>query len=158
MFLGAGGNTERRLDTGALMHRVDTLDITGTPTILWDLNHRPLPISDSTYDEIHAYEILEHVGRQGDWQGFFEEFDEYHRVLKPGGIMLGSVPALTSEWLWADPGHTRAISSGTLSFLVRANYGKPPMTDYRHVYKSDFKIVHLDPQPQHLWFGLQALK
>lgn len=92
-----------------------------------------LPFEDERFHEIHAYEVLEHVGRQGDYRGFFREFNEYWRVLKPKGWLIGSCPT-EEHWRWDDPGHTRCISGKTLAFLTRGLYkdlGDTPSSDYR---------------------------
>src|SRR3990167_10164320 len=46
-----------------------------------------LPFDDKTFDELAAYDSLEHWGQQGDWRGWFDEMAEYHRVRKPGGTV-----------------------------------------------------------------------
>lgn len=124
-----------------------TLDIdpTTNPDVLWDLNTLPYPFLLDEFDEIHAYEVLEHCGAQGDWRFFFAQFEELWRILKPGGKLIFSVPAPTSVWVWGDPGHTRMIHPEQMGFLSQANYaaqvGKTAMTDYRHVYSADFKVL-----------------
>jgi SAM-dependent methyltransferase len=140
-----------------------TLDVNRKvkPDVVWDLNQRPLPFEDNTFDEIHAYEVLEHIGRQGDWVAFFMEFSEYWRILKPTGLLSASVPRWDNIWAWSDPGHVRVITEGTLMFLSQPNYTNPdkgPMTDYRNVYKADFEIVHNKQQDVSLCFGLAAIK
>ena len=92
-----------------------------------------LPYLDGDFSEIHAYEVLEHVGRQGDFRGFFMEFREYWRVLKSGGFFTATVPAKGSAWDWDDPGHTRVITSRTINFLTKEMYddlGKHATSDY----------------------------
>lgn len=117
----------------------------------------------SFYTEIHAYEVLEHLGRQGDVPSFFSTFTNLWRILRPGGHVFATVPSRFSPWLWGDPGHTRAILPESLIFLSQNNYaqcdgGKSPMTDYRSVYKADFNIVHsVDDRTFHS-FILQAIK
>jgi SAM-dependent methyltransferase len=149
---------------------LETLDANPsvTPDIVWDLDYRPWcrraaePIPDDTYNEIHAYEVLEHLGRQGDYREFFAVFSEIWRVLKPGGFLAATVPSRFDQWLWGDPGHTRAILPCTLIFLCQTAYaeqaGKTPMSDYRDVYHADFDIINTwDNQHTHE-FVLQAVK
>lgn len=110
----------------------------------FDLIHERLPFDDHTFDEIHAYEILEHFGCQGDWRGFFHEWSEYYRITKPGAYFCGSVPWWRSPWAFGDPGHTRTIQPEMFVFLSQEQYtkqiGKTPMTDYRAVYQGDWML------------------
>lgn len=112
--------------------------------VLHDINDLPLPFEDESFDEIHTYHCLEHLGQQGDWRTFFRQFDDLYRILKPGGLLCIISPSLNSPWLWGDPGHTRVISSESLTFLDQAEYqrqvGKTALTDYRHVWKGDFAM------------------
>lgn len=121
---------------------------------------RVLP--DDTYDEIHAYEVLEHVGRQGDYRSFFSHFSEVWRILKPGGYLCATVPSRYSEWLWGDPGHTRAILPCMLVFLNQPTYehqqGRTAMSDYRRDFRADFNIVGSRDDHQTHTFVLQAVK
>lgn len=141
--------------------RVD-IDPATKPDLLADLNDGLPPDWIDKFDEIHAYEVLEHIGKQGDWLGFFEEFEGYWRVLKPGGYLLGSVPRHDSIWAWSDPGHTRIISAGTFAFLSQKIYardvGKSPMTDYRRVYRGDFETVFVHHDEHSIYFCLRAVK
>lgn len=149
LLIGAGNSRVKQMANKGKKEWADlvTLDLDpdSEPDVLWDLNHLPLPFEDETFEEIHAYEILEHVGQQGDWRTFFAQFTEFHRILKPGGHFFAITPAWDSLWAWSDPGHTRIISQGSIAFLEQARYadvGETPMTDYRHIYKVDFEITH----------------
>lgn len=167
LILGAGNRPSRALrlvgekfEWQPLEGEVVRLDMDEgcKPDVVWTLGTW-LPFhKNGVFDEIHAYEILEHVGKQGDWRGFFYEFAEYWRVLKPGGKLIGTVPRWDSEWAWGDPGHTRVITPGTLAFLSQAEYarqiGKTPMTDYRSVWTRDFGIESLVLGEGHLYFVL----
>lgn len=117
------------------------------PHVVWDLEDlRPLPFRDDTFDEIHAYEVLEHIGAQGDWRTLFRQFGELWRILKPGGLLIGTTPCWKSMWAWSDPSHKRVISEGTLTFLSQESYGDnkkamTPMSDFQEFWKADFQVV-----------------
>jgi SAM-dependent methyltransferase len=106
--------------------------------------------------------VLEHIGTQGDWRRFLEEFEEYWRILKPGGLLFATVPRWDTLWAWGDPGHTRVINEGTLIFLSQQAYrdqvGKTPMTDYRAWYKGNFHCVHQKNTESGFEFVLEAVK
>jgi SAM-dependent methyltransferase len=130
--------------------------------VIHDLDVHPWPFEDDSFDEVHAYCVLEHLGQQGDYRKFFADFAEIYRVLKPGGILAAHCPSWQSEWAWADPSHTRIISPGSLVFLDRAEYqrqiGKTAMTDFRWLWKGDFEPVHIDDNGDRFTFGLRAHK
>ena len=164
LVIGAGNSKTKNIfeDDNSYKNPVYLdIDESSNPDIIWDLNVRPLPFDDEEFDEIHAYEILEHIGNQGDWKGFFEEWNEYYRLLKPKGRFYGSCPSTFSPWLWGDPGHTRVINHCTLAFLVQTAYeeqvGVTAMTDYRSVYQGNFKPLHLNDDKNHFFFVLEKL-
>ena len=170
LLLGCGASREKLFNPQEPWGDLETVDIVRDhqPNWLWDLNRRPLPMADNAYDELHAYDVLEHLGQQGDYSFFFHEFSEYHRILKPNGFFCGIVPAWNSFWAWSDPGHTRVINEGTLSFLSQDHYkcvGSSPSTDYRSIYKADFRLHQYeyrgrkeDPNEKAFYFVLQAVK
>jgi SAM-dependent methyltransferase len=129
-----------------------TLDIEPShwPDVVQDLDLLPYPFEDGEFDEIHAYEVLEHCGRQGDWRFFFAQWAEFHRILKPDGYFVGSVPLPTSIWAWGDPSHTRVIPLVQLEFLSQKHYdqvGTTTSSDFRSHWKHDFAIVHAETTP-----------
>lgn len=121
-----------------------------------------LPFDDDSLSEVHGYEVLEHIGAQGDYRKLFAQFTEFWRVLKPGGLFCASCPAWHSMWAWGDPSHTRIISPGTLVFLDQSEYtrqiGKTPMSDFRHIYKADFRAVLAEERGEQFFFALEAVK
>lgn len=162
LLLGCGHdkNPRLRLEGDTNPFSIITLDMNKAcePDVVFQLGSRQLPFDEGRFDEVHAYEVLEHLGRQGDWRSFFKEFEDYWRVLKPGGLLIATVPHHTSMWAWGDPGHTRVITAGTLSFLDRTRYGKPPMTDYRAWYNADFEPVYIKEDTEHMTFAIKAHK
>lgn len=175
---GSGAGRERRVRVGNRGRgwegqKVETVDNNPNhhPDYLLDLNDlywHCLP-SDA-YDEVHAYEILEHLGRQGDYMAFFACFREIYRILKPGGHLAATVPHWRSMWAWGDPSHTRVINHGTLAFLDQMEYDKQvgvtPMSDFRSVWDGDFMVVPgstrtlrtPDGEPAVFEFVLEAIK
>lgn len=144
--------------------KLTTLDINADhkPDVVWDMTERPYPFEDSSFDELHAYEVLEHLGAQGDYESFFAEFSEFWRILKPGGVLFATVPWWQSAWAWGDPSHKRVIQPETLTYLVQEQYEKQvgitPMSDFRYIYKADFKVVYAERVEDSFYFAIQAVK
>lgn len=164
LLIGAGKSRKKRVrfsEVGPDFGDVTTLDMMGDVDVTHDLNVLPLPFPDNEFDEIHAYEVLEHCGRQGDWRFFFAQFMEFWRILKPGGYFCATVPMWDSPWAWGDPGHTRIISKDMLGFLDQEHYkqvGETSCTDYRDVWKGNFEPIGFKESDHQLAFVLRAVK
>jgi len=167
LLLGAGSRRDKMLYQPGFEHwdGLVTLDMNPThkPDVVWNMEEIPLPFEDNSADEIHAYEVLEHMGRQGDWRFFLAQFEDFWRILKPGGVFYATTPHPSSPWAFGDPGHTRLLPVETTIFLDQEEYGKQigvtPMTDYRPWYKGNFRLVFSDVTPKLTTrFALQAVK
>jgi len=166
LLLGCGRSRTKYLvlaDRPAAWEDLTTLDheATHSPDVVHDLNNPVLPFASDLFDEIHAYEVLEHLGTQGDWRFFFKQFSEFWRVLRPGGIMCGTVPLPTSIWAWGDPSHTRVLPRTAFMFLAQRFYdqvGKTNCSDFRSCYHADFDVFYLKDAGESLQFGLRAVK
>lgn len=166
LLLGAGSNRDKRIapDGQEGWHDLTTLDYepSHNPDIVHDLTVVPWPIEDDTYDEVHGYELWEHLGTQGDYKAFFAQFGEAWRILKPDGILAGSCPTYDSPWLWGDPGHTRYIGPESFVYLSQAEYheqvGRTAITDYRAHWHGDFDVAWLHRQEETMFWALRAIK
>ena len=176
LLIGCGVDRNKRLWSQGYEKWTNlvTLDINPEvkPDMVWDLEKLPYTWADgNTFDEIHAYHVLEHLGTQGDYRFFFAQFEELWRILKPDGCLAAMVPAWNDGWAWGDPGHRRIISDESLTFLSQAEYCKQldnpdktqrtPMTDYRWCYKADFVRIAqgaMDDDDETYFFVLKAIK
>lgn len=168
LLLGAGNSRERKVSIPGHegpFQNLTTLDISprANPQFVWDLNQTPWPFDDDTFDEVHAYEVLEHLGQQGDVESFFATFTEIWRILLDGGLLVGTSPMSDNPWTWGDPGHTRVISKESMTFLDQTEYtkqvGETAMSDYRSIYRADFSMLANSPVNDVSWaFILTAIK
>lgn len=167
ILLGCGSRRDKRISFPG--HKewkgLVTLDMNAghKPDFVHDISVLPLPFLDDYADEIHAYEVMEHVGQQGDWHFFFAQWSDLWRILKPDGFFFGTSPHWSSPWAWMDPGHTRAFGPEMMTFLSQDEYkkqiGRTPMTDYRFCYRADFNIVHSQiTADRQFCYVLQAVK
>lgn len=152
------------LDTKAQVHTLDNnpatealllADLTRfTPSDRWIVDLCPADLAlerdpggwtlpSDAYDEVHAYEILEHLGAQGDVRAFYQQMNEIWRILRAGGALCGTVPSPRSIWAHGDPGHSRVLSPAVWTFVDRGQYSptRPPSSDYRHLCACDFKSI-----------------
>lgn len=168
LLLGSGSRKVKDLSMRAgsrEFENVTTLDYNKDhkPDVVWDLRDPVnLPFDDNTFDEIHAYEVLEHIAQQGDYHTFFRQFSDYYRVLKPDGLFFATCPAWNGKWAWGDPSHTRVIQEEHLAFLNQQEYinqvGITSMSDFRNIYKADFETVWHETRGDRFAFVLQAVK
>lgn len=172
LLIGCGRDLGKKMgkDGDREWHNLTTLDMNPNhhPDVVWDLEMLPLPFDAESFDEIHAYEVLEHCGSQGDWRFFFDQFMDFWRILKPGGWFFATMPAPGSVGVWCDPGHCRAFAKETLIYLEREAYsnlfhGLPffcagNITDYSFYYTADFKTLQSSYWDDSFRFILQAIK
>lgn len=157
LLLGAGQSRTKKLcqnNNPFWLGKLTRLDMNpaSCPDVLWDLEQRPLPFESERFDEMAAYDVLEHIGKQGDWRGWFDEFSEYHRILKPGGIFGIIVPIGVDAF--ADPGHTRFIHANHFLMLNQKWYSQRieqgvATTDYRFYWKLNFEIEFMNAESGH---------
>lgn len=112
---------------------VVTLDERGEPTIKG--NFLDARLEPDSFDEIHAYEVLhiisdEYERVQKDTR-FFTIWGKLWRILKPGGLVVGTVPHWNSKWVYATPAEVTVYTPELLWYLDREKYAEHlVMTNY----------------------------
>lgn len=167
LILGAGMSRDKRIkfegskdvgkgspDNDFSKYEVVTHDIIGTQDVIHDLEEFPYPWADEEFDEIHAYEVLEHTGTLGDGDFFFGQMNELWRILKEGGYLMITVPTWDSLEMWAIPDHKRPLPPQIFHFCnrqyVKKNYKRPMHGDYRkQLGPMNFEIVGVEEETEH---------
>jgi SAM-dependent methyltransferase len=162
LLIGCGHNHAKQVqyagqaEWAGELTKMDVSPICGADTI-FDMDRvavgrERMPFDDETFDEIGAFNTMEHWGRQGDFRGWFHECAEYWRILKPGGLMFILVPIGTDAL--ADPGHTRFFQANYFGFLSQTFYERneklaSSFSDYRWLWKLDFDVLYLNEYEGH---------
>ena len=97
--------------------------------VVHDLDVRPWPWADSSVDAIVARAVFEHLHI-----GLEESMAECWRILRPGGVLTGTMPKWGTEKAHGDPTHRRSIAGSTMRYFdpetregaAATIYGMPP--------------------------------
>ena len=126
---------------GAINH---DLEIYGPHVdVAWDLNVRPWPWPDNSFDTVLALDVLEHL------QSFMDFFNECWRILKPGGKILVRTPMWNSPNAAIDPTHVRCYHPESFDYLDPTTgwgqkYGMYTARKWRKVdLKLDLVNIHI---------------
>lgn len=79
--------------------------------VIHDLNSFPYPFADSSFDEIIADNILEHL------DDVVAVMEELSRIGKPGALTKIIVPYFRARWAFIDPTHKRQFTAESFSFF-----------------------------------------
>ncbi|MGC2659147.1 MAG: methyltransferase domain-containing protein [Bryobacteraceae bacterium] len=115
--------------------------------VIADLNHFPYPLADSSFLQIRAIHVIEHVA---DVIGFMEEV---HRLLAPGGRAVIVTPHYTDFSSFCDPTHRWHLNSFTLRYFGQDNAG------YGYYSEARFREISTHVKLLSLWryLGFQFL-
>lgn len=77
-----------------------------------DLDEKPLPYDDESFDAVLAKDVLEHLRDPG------RATRELFRVLRPGGVLVASVVMATPKRVWCDYTHVRGFTQRAARLLL----------------------------------------
>lgn len=81
--------------------------------LVHDLNKFPYPFKDNTFDEVCAFDVLEHL------DDHIAVVKEIHRILKPGGKLRLMVPHWNSNGPTFDPTHKHSYGHTTFEYFCK---------------------------------------
>ena len=102
---------------------VDKDDYGDSRILIHDLSTFPWPFPDNQFEEVQAFEILEHLPDQ------VATMTEIHRVCQDGASVIISVPHFSGENTWADPTHLRGYTTRTFKYFCEG--GLYPMFRFK---------------------------
>ena len=82
-----------------------------SPDVLHDLNKIPYPFPDSTFDEIYADNVIEHLN------DIISVMGELYRIANPGAIIRIDVPYFRAKWAFIDPTHKHFFTVDSFSYF-----------------------------------------
>ena len=85
-----------------------------------------LPFDDNSIDGLTAYDVFEHIPRQGGISNsncFIELMNEIYRVLRPGGIFLTVTTCYPSSSVFPGPTHVNYITPLTHLYFADEAWG-----------------------------------
>lgn len=80
--------------------------------IIHDLNVFPYPFADSTFDEIYADNVLEHL------DNIVKVMEELYRISKPDARIKVIVPYFRSRWAFIDPTHKHFFTVDSFAYFT----------------------------------------
>ena len=79
--------------------------------VIADLDHHPYPFRDSSFDELRAIHVIEHV------DNVIKTMEEFHRVLRSGGTVRLETPHYTDFSSFCDPTHKSHLNSFSFRYF-----------------------------------------
>lgn len=108
-------NVPRRLNLGCGRKKLENavnLDVAATaPDVVHDLASRPWPFEDDAFDEVFAFDVIEHL------DDFLGTMEEIHRISAAGARVHITVPHYSSRNAFTDPTHRRFFGVASMDYL-----------------------------------------
>lgn len=152
MFAPRPSSPLRILDVGCGLHKQPgAIGIDCNPDsradALVDLDHRPYPFADSSFDRLTAVHVIEHL------DDVIAAMQEFHRLVRPGGTVRIETPHYTDFSSFCDPTHKHHLNS----FSFR--YFGPDHGGFGYYSRAKFReiSVHLRLLALWRWTGFEFL-
>jgi len=107
---------------------IDRIPLPGVD-VVHDLNRRPYPFADNTFDEVYAIHIIEHL------DSILAVMEEIHRISRPNARVVVITPHHSDAISWQDPTHKWHLNSYSFNYFEPA-YHTNYYTDSRFRIKS----------------------
>ena len=85
--------------------------------VLVELDRFPYPFRDSSFDEVRAIHVIEHVA------DVIRTLEEFHRITRAGGRVILATPHYTDFSSFCDPTHRWHLNSYSLRYFGERNAG-----------------------------------
>ena len=117
---GAATAAPRVLNLGCGRRRVEgalNVDVTAEtgPDVLHDLNVRPWPFADDSFDEVLAHDVLEHLSET------VATLEEVHRVCRHGARVKLTVPHYSCSNAFTDPTHRHYFGRFSFGYVTEGH-------------------------------------
>ncbi|MCS7079868.1 MAG: class I SAM-dependent methyltransferase [Chloracidobacterium sp.] len=139
----ADGRTPRVLDVGCGQRKqpgavgLDRIPLPGVD-VVHDLDARPYPFPDNTFDEIYARHVIEHVASVPEFLA------ELHRIAAPGARLYIATPHYSSLGSWNDPTHRWHFSAYSFDYFAAGHPGA-------YYAGGGFRVVSIEVTFLRLW-------
>jgi SAM-dependent methyltransferase len=109
--------------------------------VVHDLNSFPYPFEDSSFDEIHATHVIEHL------DSIVRAMEEIHRLARPNAKVVVITPHYSDSQSWNDPTHKWHLTTYSFRYFQK---------DYESSYYStaSFETEHIHIDMARLWRAL----
>ena len=132
------GQAMRLLDIGCGTNKtpgaigMDKIPLPGVD-IIHDLNAFPYPFADSSFDEIYATHVIEHL------DSIVRAMEEIHRLAKPNAKVVIVTPHYSDCSSWNDPTHKWHLSTYSFRYF-REGYRE----SYYSKARFETELIHID--------------
>lgn len=115
--------------------------------LLCDLDRFPYPFRDSSFDELHAVHVIEHLS------DVMRAMEEFHRLVRPGGRIRLVTPHYTDFSSFCDPTHRWHLNSFSFRYFGADDAGYGYYSSVRLVERK----VHVRLLALWRWLGFEFL-